>query len=236
MSWCWTLGNDVERWKWCYRRLWFNTLSFRFIIYKTVWWLICAISYYRVFGAERRKAPRENTPNGNFFGFSHGDLSPRHTKVRRFSCVAFLPPVCRIFARRGERSPRENRPKSPFSGYLRGNLSPRKAKTRKGATRKFAKCWKITIFAPKKQMVATRKLARWWLFMFWHGDLSPRHTKVRYITCVAFSATVCRIIAKRSERSPCKNLSKSTFGGFSNGDLSRFRPENTLTGTRHGTN
>jgi len=27
------------------------------------------------------KAPRENPPNGDFFVFSHGDLSPRHTEV-----------------------------------------------------------------------------------------------------------------------------------------------------------
>jgi len=71
-------------------------------------------------------------------------------------------------------------------------------------------------------------------FVFSHGYLSPCHTKVRDIPCVAFSATVCRIFAWRGERSPCENPPKSPFGGFSRGDLSRFRPENTFI--RHGTN
>ena len=83
-----------------------------------LWWLICAMSYYRVFGAKRRK------------GATHGDLSPRHTKVRHVSCFAFSPPVCRIFAWRGERSPRENTKKSSCSGFSRGDLSPRQAKIR----------------------------------------------------------------------------------------------------------
>ena len=61
-------------------------------------------------------------------------------------------------------------------------------------------------------------------FVFSHGDLSPRHMKVRDIPCVVFSATVCRIFAWRGERSPCENPTKSPFGGFSRGDLSRFHP------------
>jgi len=69
------------------------------------------------------KAPRENPPNGGFFVFSHGYLSPRHTKVRHCSCVAFSPPVCRIFAWWGERSPCENPTKTPFGGFSRGYLS-----------------------------------------------------------------------------------------------------------------
>jgi len=71
-------------------------------------------------------------------------------------------------------------------------------------------------------------------FVFLHSDLSPRHTKVRDILCVAFSASVCRIFAWRGERSPCENTTKSPFDGFSRGDLSRFRPENTFI--RHGIN
>jgi len=97
-----------------------------------LWWLICAMSYYRVFGAKKRKgekAPRENPPNDDFFVFSHGDLSPRHTKVRDIPCVAFSATVCRIFDWRGERLPCENATKSPFGGFSRGDLSlfsPRK--------------------------------------------------------------------------------------------------------------
>ena len=139
------------------------------------------------------KAPRENPPNGNFFVFSHGGRSPRHTKVRHFSCVTSSPNICRIFAWRGESSPREIREKAPRENPPNGDF-----------------------------------------FMFSHGDLSPRHTKVRDSPCVAFSATVCPIFAWRGERSPCENPLKSPFGGFSRGDISRFHPENTLI--RHGTN
>jgi len=76
------------------------------------------------------KAPRKNPPNGDVYVFSHGEISPRHTKVRHFSCVAFSPPVCRIFAWRGKRSPRKNPPKSPFGVFSSGDRSPRQAKIR----------------------------------------------------------------------------------------------------------
>jgi len=88
----------------------------------------CRINVFS--GRKGERAPRENLPNGHFFVFSHGDLSPRHTKVRHFLCFAFSPPVCRIFAWRGERSPRENTKKSPCGGFSRGDLSPRQAKLR----------------------------------------------------------------------------------------------------------
>jgi len=59
---------------------------------------------------KRERSPRENPPNGDFFVFSHGDLSPRNTNVRDIPCVAFSATVCRrIFAWRGERSPCETR-------------------------------------------------------------------------------------------------------------------------------
>ena len=35
------------------------------------------------------KAPRENPPNGDFFVLSHGDFSPRYTKLHDIPCVAF---------------------------------------------------------------------------------------------------------------------------------------------------
>ena len=88
-----------------------------------LWWLICAMSYYRVFRAKRRKGATRKPAKWWLFVFSHGDLSPRHTNVRHLSCVAFSPPVCRIFAWRGERSPCENTKKSPFGVFSRGDLS-----------------------------------------------------------------------------------------------------------------
>ena len=81
------------------------------------------------------KAPRENSPNGDFFVLPHGDLSPRHTKVRHFSCVAFSPPVFRIFDWRGDLSPRQ------------AKIRQTGAKTWKVATPKPAKWWFFRVFA-----------------------------------------------------------------------------------------
>ena len=67
-------------------------------------------------------------------------------------------------------------------------------------------------------------------FVFSHGGLSPRHTKVR----VAFSATVCRVFAWRGDSRHAKTRQNHLLAGFSRGDLSRFRPENTFI--RHGIN
>jgi len=68
-------------------------------------------------GRKGEQAPHENPPNGDFFVFSHGDLSPRHTKVRDIPCVAFSATVSRIFAWRGERSPCKNPPNHHLAGF-----------------------------------------------------------------------------------------------------------------------
>jgi len=48
------------------------------------------MSYKRFFsGRKCEKAPRENPPNDDFFVISHGDLSPRLTKVRQFHALRF---------------------------------------------------------------------------------------------------------------------------------------------------
>ena len=69
-------------------------------------------------------APRKSPPNGDFFVFSHGDFSPRHTEVRYIPCVAFSLTVCRIFAWQSERSPCANPPKSPLCGFRVATLRP----------------------------------------------------------------------------------------------------------------
>jgi len=95
---------------------------FRLATFRPAW------QRYDKLGRKRERSLRENPPNGDFFVFSHGDLSPRHTKVRDIPCAAFSATVCRIFAWRGERSPCENPTKSPFGGFSPGDLSrlPRK--------------------------------------------------------------------------------------------------------------
>ena len=130
---------------------------------------------------------------------------------------------CRInvfSGRQRERSPRENPPNNDFFVFSHGDLSPRQAKIQQTGAK--------TKRSPRKNPPNDD------FFVFSHGDFLPRHTKVRDNPCVAFSATVCRIFAWRGERSPCENPAKSPFCGFSRGNLSRFRPENTFI--RHGIN
>jgi len=88
------------------------------------------VATFRVFAAKTRKGALENPPNGDFFVFSHGDLSPRHTKVRDTPCVAFSATVCRIFAWRGERSPCENPPKHNLAGFRMATFRVFAPKTR----------------------------------------------------------------------------------------------------------
>ena len=78
-----------------------------------VWWLICAMSYYRVFGAKK-------SPCG---GFSRGDLSPRQAKIRQTGGEKAKHEKCRTFVWRGERSPCENTKKWPCGGFSRGAFS-----------------------------------------------------------------------------------------------------------------
>jgi len=154
-------------------------------------------------------------PNGDFFVFSHGDLAPRHKKVRDFPCVAFSATFCRIFAWLGERSPCENPPKSPFSGFSRGDLSSgENAKRRHAITRKMVKNQYLAGFRLATFRPATRKYATFHALRFrllfvvsLPGGAKGRHAKTRQ---------------------------NHHNGGFSHSDLSRFRPENTLI--RHGTN
>ena len=132
-------------------------------------------------GRKGQKAPRENPPNGDFFVFSHGDLSPRHTKVLHFSCLAFSP---------------------LFVVSLPGGAKGRHAKTRQNH---HLACFRVATFRPARQRYDKQGRKRQRsprenppnddFFVFSHDDLSPRHTKVRDIPCVTFSATVCRIFA-----------------------------------------
>ena len=65
-----------------------------------------AMQRYDKQGRKRERSPRENPPNGDLFVFSHGDLSPRHTKVREIPCVAFSRRMVDI----------------PFGGFSRGDF------------------------------------------------------------------------------------------------------------------
>jgi len=133
------------------------------------WFVPCRISVF--LGRKREKAPRKTPPNGDFFVFSHGDLSPRHTKVRDILRVAFSPTDCGVFAWRGERSPRENTPNGDFSGFSRGDLSPRQAKIRQTGGEK-----------------ATHEKCR---SFAWRGERSSRENTKKWpfggLSCGAFS-------------------------------------------------
>jgi len=85
-----------------------------------LWWLICAMSYKRVFfGRKCKRSPRENPPNDDFGGFSHGDLSLRQAKIRQTVAENATSGMSRTFVWRGERSLCENTKKSPFGGFSR---------------------------------------------------------------------------------------------------------------------
>ena len=143
-------------------------------------------------GRKGERAPRENPPNGHFFVFSHGDLSPRHTKVRHFSGFAFSPPVCRIFAWRGERSPLENTKKSHVTGF--------RVATFRHARRKYA-TFISGEFSPSICCVFA-----------WRGERSPRENTPR-LKCRDFVFHF-RIFAFSHGGSPGENTKKVTFRVF----------------------
>jgi len=127
----------------CFLSLWFRKLKnyggwfvpFRLIVFS---------------GRKSVKAPRENPPNGDFFVFSHGDLSTRHTKVRQTEGEKATHAKCRTFVWRGERSLCENTKKSPFD--------PPHESTTLSMRRLFASCLSYLCLAGQK--VATRKPAK----------------------------------------------------------------------------
>jgi len=82
----------------------------------------CRINVFS--GQKRERSPRENPPNGDFGGFSHGDLSPRQVKIRQTVAENATHGMSRSLVWRGERLPCENTKKSPFGGFSRGAFSP----------------------------------------------------------------------------------------------------------------
>jgi len=118
-----------------------------------LWWLICAISYKRVFGAKTRKVATRKPAKSPFGGFSRGDLSPRQAKIRQTVAENATHGMSRTFVWRGERSPCENTKESPFGGFSCGDLSPRQAKIR-----------------PTVAENATHEMSRTFV---WQGERSP---------------------------------------------------------------
>ena len=96
------------------------------------WFVLCRIIVFS--GRKGENAPRENPPNGGFFVFSHGDHSPRHTKVRHFSCVVwwliYAISYKRVFGAKTRNVATRKLAKSDFVGFSHGELSPRQAKIR----------------------------------------------------------------------------------------------------------
>jgi len=56
----------------------------------------CRINVFS--GRKRERSPRENTPNGDFGGFSPGDLSPRQAKKRQTGGEKATHEKCRTLA------------------------------------------------------------------------------------------------------------------------------------------
>ena len=75
-------------------------------LYYGGWFMPCRINVFS--GRKRERSPRENPPKGDFVGFSHGDLSPRQSKIRQTGGEKATHEKYRTFMWRGERSPCEN--------------------------------------------------------------------------------------------------------------------------------
>jgi len=84
------------------------------------WFLPCRISVFS--GRKRERSQRENPPNGDFGGFSHGDIRPRQAKIRQTVKHA-THEMSRTFVWRGEKTSCTTTKKSPFGGVLRGAFS-----------------------------------------------------------------------------------------------------------------
>jgi len=185
--------------------------------------------------------PRENTPNGD-----HHFVCFRVAKItiwRVFAWRPFAPPGT-YTTNRGENAKgrhAKTRQMMTFSCYRMATFRPA---TRKYATvhaLRFRLLFVVSLpgeakgrHAKTRQMVilATRKHTKWW---FWRvfATLSPRQAQIRQ-TGAKTRGMKCRTFVWRGERSPCENMKRSPFGGFSRGAFSPFRPENTII--RHGTN
>ena len=83
---------------------------------RTVWWLICAMSYKRVFGAKTRQML-------TFSGFRKATFRPATRKYATFHALRFR--LLFVVSLPGEANGRmcENPTKSPFGGFSRGDLS-----------------------------------------------------------------------------------------------------------------
>jgi len=117
--------------------------------------------------------------------------------------------------------------------FSRGDLSPRQAKTRQ-IEGENSPLINVSYLRLAGRKVARRKPATWWLFRVfaWRPFAPPgKDTKTGGDKA---KHEKFRTFVWRGERSPCENTKKWPFGGVSRGDLSPFRPENTII--RHGTN
>ena len=80
------------------------------------------------------------------------------------------------------------------------------------------------VYGATTRKVATRKPAKRDFVGFAYGDLSPRQAKIPQTVAENATNGMSRTFVWMGERPPCINTKTSSFGGFSRGDLSRFRP------------
>jgi len=158
------------------------------------------MSYYRVFGAKRRKTHAKTRQMVTFSCFRMATFRPATRKYDTFHASPF---------------------RLQFVVFLPGGAKGGHAKTRQNH---HLACFRVATFCPARQRYDKQGRKRERsprenppnddVFVFMHGGLSPIHTKVRDIPFVAFSATVCGIFAWRGERSPYANPTKSRLAGF----------------------
>ena len=181
-------------------------------LFSFLWRLIYAMSYKRVFGAKKsERSPRENPPKGDFVAFSHGDLSPRQSKIRQTVAEYATHRMLRTFVWRGERSPCENTKKSSFGGFSRGDLS------------RFRPCLSYLCLAGRNSPLFVVSLP---------GGAKGRHAKTRKshhlagfrVATFRVFAPFCCIFASRGERSPCENTKTRQMVILAGFHLATFRP------------
>jgi len=182
-----------------------------------VWWLICAMSYKRVFGLKTRKVATQKL--AKWWGWRvfawrpfvpPGKDTTNSSRKRNAWNVAYLRVAGRKVAMR-------NTKKSPFGGFSRGDLSPRHPKIRH-IYKSLVSCFCL----PFSHFLLQLYTCTWHLRrgVFSRGDVSPGQAKTRQMESQNSPLINVYNFRLAGQKVATRNTPNSGFGGFSSGDLS----------------